>query len=112
MLGPIEKGANDGQIEYVKALVAALNAAVTTKPPVKGTARKGKRKGKKEVFDAEEANAQRSASIAAEKEVSNWSSDSGYVRYWINLRCFREMPFDSVQTVSHFLSNGQRSSPK
>ena len=70
--GPIEKGANDGQIEYVKALVGALNAAVTTKPPVKGTARKGKRKGKKEVFDAEEANAQRSASIAAEKETSNW----------------------------------------
>lgn len=72
LAGPIEKGANDGQIEYVKALVAALNAAVTTKPPVKGTARKGKRKGKKEVFDADEANAQRSASVAAEKEVSNW----------------------------------------
>jgi hypothetical protein len=72
VLGPIEKGANDGQIEYVKALVAALNAAVTTKPPVKGTARKGKRKGKKEVFDADEANAQRSAAVAAEKEASNW----------------------------------------
>lgn len=53
-------------------MVAALNAAVTTKPPVKGTARKGKRKGKKEIFDAEEANAQRSASVAAEQKVSNW----------------------------------------
>jgi hypothetical protein len=71
-IGPIEKGANDGQIEYVKALVAALNAAVTTKPPVKGTARKGMRKGMKEVFDADEANAQRQASVAAEKETSNW----------------------------------------
>lgn len=45
---------------------------MTTKPPVKGTARKGKRKGKKEVFDAEEANAQRQAAVSAEKEASNW----------------------------------------
>ena len=56
----------------MKALVAALNAAVTTKPPVKGIARKGKRKGKKEVFDAEGANAQRQASVAAENQTSNW----------------------------------------
>jgi hypothetical protein len=72
ILGPIEKGANDGQTEYVKALVAALNAAVTTKPPVKGMARKGKRKGKKEVFDAEEANAQRQATVDAEMETPDW----------------------------------------
>ena len=60
--GPIEKGANDGQIEYVKALVAALRASVTTKPPVKGAPRKGKRKGHKgDVFDSQAARTQRGA---------------------------------------------------
>ncbi|KXT00157.1 hypothetical protein AC578_3298 [Pseudocercospora eumusae] len=69
----IEKGANDGQTEYVKNIVAALKAAVTTKPPVKGQARKGKRKGKREVFDAEETNAQREAAVAAsETKASDW----------------------------------------
>ena len=70
--GPIERGANDGQIEFVKSLVAALNAAVTTKPPVKGVARKGKRKGKKEVFDAEEAIAQREATGTTVQQASDW----------------------------------------
>ena len=55
----------------MKALVAALNAAVVTKPPVKGAARKGKRKGKKEVFDAEAANAERKASVIEQKP-SDW----------------------------------------
>ena len=50
-IGPIEKGANDGQIEYVKALTAALRAAVTSKAPVKGPIKKGKRKGKKDALD-------------------------------------------------------------
>lgn len=72
-IGPIESGANSGQIEYVKALVAALRAAVTTKPPVKGAPRgKGKRKGKKEVFDADEATAQREAAVVAEPKPSDW----------------------------------------
>lgn len=71
-VGPIEKGANDGQIEFVKSLVAALKAAVTTKPPVKGVARKGKRKGKKEVYDAEEAIAQREAGATSEAKASDW----------------------------------------
>jgi hypothetical protein len=35
-------------------------------------AKKGKRKGKKEVFDAEAANAQREASIAADKQPTSW----------------------------------------
>lgn len=69
--GPIEKGANDGQIEYVKSLVAAMRAAVTTKPPVKGVARKGKRKGKKEVYDTEGATSQRDA-VADEPKPSDW----------------------------------------
>lgn len=59
-------------MDYVKSLVAALKAAVTSKPPVKGAPRKGKRKGKKEVFDAEEANAQREAVVAVEQQASNW----------------------------------------
>ena len=71
-VGAIEKGANDGQIEYVKSLVAALRAAVTVKPPVKGVARKGKRKGTKEVFDAQTANEERAASISADPKTANW----------------------------------------
>lgn len=54
-------------------IIAALKAAVTTKPPVKGVARKGKgKKGKKEVFDIEEAVSQREAAIAAEQKSSAW----------------------------------------
>ena len=57
----------------MKSLTAALKAAVTTKPPVKGAGKKSKRKGsRKEVFDAEEANAQREATVAAEQQASNW----------------------------------------
>ena len=56
----------------MKAIIAALKAASTTKPPVKGVGRKGKRKGKMDVFDAEEANAQRHASVAAEQKASDW----------------------------------------
>lgn len=59
-------------MEFVKSLVAAVKAAVSTKPPVKGVAKKGKRKGKKEVFDAEEANAQREASVAGDQQASDW----------------------------------------
>ena len=71
-VAPIETGAERGQTEYVKQITAALRAAVTTKPPVKGMTRKGKRKGKKEVFDAEEAIIQREADIAEEKKASGW----------------------------------------
>lgn len=70
--GLIEKGANDGQLDFVKSLIAALKAAVTTKPPVKGVARKGKRKGKKEVFDAEEAIVQREGTSPVAQQPSNW----------------------------------------
>ncbi|KAF2426545.1 hypothetical protein EJ08DRAFT_699843 [Tothia fuscella] len=40
--GPIEKGANDGQLQYAKDLTAALKAAVTIKPLTKGARRTGK----------------------------------------------------------------------
>lgn len=39
---------------------------------MKGVARKGKRKGKKEVFDAEVANAERQASVVAEQKPADW----------------------------------------
>lgn len=52
-------------------MVAALKAAVTTKPPVKGVARKGKRKGKKEVYDIEGASLQREATTDA-PQASDW----------------------------------------
>jgi hypothetical protein len=46
--GPIEKGANDGQVQYSKDIVAALKAAVSSR---RGTATitpgKGKKKGRK-----------------------------------------------------------------
>ncbi|KAK4502643.1 hypothetical protein PRZ48_006069 [Zasmidium cellare] len=71
--GPIEKGAEQGQQDYIKAITASLKAAVTTKPPVKGLPRKGKRKGKPgPVFDAEEAVTQREAQIEQDKLAKKW----------------------------------------
>ena len=49
VIGPIEKGANDGQAQYFKDLFAALKAAVSTRPatvPVVSVTAKVKRKGK------------------------------------------------------------------
>ncbi|KAK4893045.1 hypothetical protein LTR27_008582 [Elasticomyces elasticus] len=74
--GPIEKGANDGQTEYVKSITAALRAAVTTKPVVaatKGTAKKGRRRSKRDASDADAALAQRDAVVAvAEQKAADW----------------------------------------
>jgi hypothetical protein len=88
----------EGQTEFAKALTASLKAAVTTKPPVKGAARKGKRKGKNEVFDAEEANAQREASVAGEQQPSDWGllePVHGILKPFISLLS----PFLTSQTV-------------
>ncbi|KAH7145859.1 hypothetical protein B0J13DRAFT_329745 [Dactylonectria estremocensis] len=48
--GPIEKGANDGQVQFCKDLFAALKSAVSTRPVAPTplpSAMKGRRKGKK-----------------------------------------------------------------
>jgi hypothetical protein len=72
-IGAIEKGANDGQIDYVKHIVASLKAAVTTsKPAPKGAVRKGKRRGKKEASDAEEIVAQREGVRVVDHQPANW----------------------------------------
>ncbi|WPH03013.1 Hypothetical protein R9X50_00588700 [Acrodontium crateriforme] len=70
--GPIEKGANDGQIDYVKNIVAALRASVTAKAVAKGAARKGRRKGKKEVLNFNNAAIQGQSAKVAERETPDW----------------------------------------
>ncbi|OWP03909.1 hypothetical protein B2J93_5868 [Marssonina coronariae] len=46
--GPIEKGANDGQVQYAKDIIASLKAAVSTRRgTIPATAGKGKKKGRK-----------------------------------------------------------------
>lgn len=71
--GAIESGALSGQTEYVKAIVASIKAAVTTKPPVKGVPRKGKRKGgRKEIFDTAEVVAEREAPTSQAAAQTSW----------------------------------------
>ncbi|KAI5361989.1 putative membrane-anchored lipid-binding protein Ysp2/Lam4 [Septoria linicola] len=71
--GAIESGALSGQTEYVKAIVAALKAAVTTKPPVKGAPRKGKRKGgRKEVCDVNGTVARGEPAASTADASPNW----------------------------------------
>lgn len=57
----------------MKAIVASIKAAVTTKPPVKGIPRKGKRKGgRKEIFDTTEVVAQREAPASQAASQTHW----------------------------------------
>jgi len=57
----------------VKDLVAAVKAAVVTKPPVKGTSRvKGKGKRRKETFDTAGTEAERAASETTKTEKAGW----------------------------------------
>ncbi|KAF2768633.1 hypothetical protein EJ03DRAFT_328115 [Teratosphaeria nubilosa] len=68
--GPIEKGANDGQIEYVKALIAALKSVVSAKAPAKSaTGKKLKRKGTK---SSDPDIAVVPAAVVAEAKASDW----------------------------------------
>ncbi|RMZ23952.1 hypothetical protein D0859_12002 [Hortaea werneckii] len=68
--GPIEKGANDGQIDYVNSLIASLKAAVSSKPNAKGGAKKGKRKVKK--GNASDDAVAAKESTVAEKKRADW----------------------------------------
>lgn len=47
MIGPIEKGANDGQAKHGKDLIAAIKAGLPSRPRAATGASKGKRKGRK-----------------------------------------------------------------
>ncbi|KAI6877980.1 hypothetical protein KC360_g8905 [Hortaea werneckii] len=68
--GPIEKGANDGQIDYVNSLIASLKAAVSSKPTAKGGPKKGKRKIKKGNANDDAVAAKESP--VAEKKRTDW----------------------------------------
>ncbi|KAI4726456.1 hypothetical protein E4T49_05807 [Aureobasidium sp. EXF-10728] len=70
--GPIEKGANDGQTQYVKDLVAALTAGVATKPTTRGAPR-GKGKGKRRTDAGAPAESER-VTVTSKKvpEEANW----------------------------------------
>ncbi|KAF2716774.1 hypothetical protein K431DRAFT_316281 [Polychaeton citri CBS 116435] len=70
--GAIEKGAQDGQSQYAKDIVAALKAAVMSKSPAgKVTSKKGRKKGRKEVSDVVETHKERHSSVVASQS-SNW----------------------------------------
>ncbi|KAG9712339.1 hypothetical protein KCU73_g16891, partial [Aureobasidium melanogenum] len=70
--GPIEKGANDGQTQYVKDLVAALTAGVATKATTRGAPR-GKGKGRRRADTGVPAESER-VTVASKKvpEEANW----------------------------------------
>ncbi|KAK6008467.1 hypothetical protein QM012_000370 [Aureobasidium pullulans] len=70
--GPIEKGANDGQTQYVKDLVAALTAGVATKATTRGAPR-GKGKGRRRT-DAGVPAESENVAVASKKvpEEANW----------------------------------------
>lgn len=73
MLGPIEKGAGDGQIQYIKDIVAALRAAVAAKaaPVGRVTGKKGKsRRRDKEA--SEQAAAVATLAEAKTEAQSDW----------------------------------------
>lgn len=68
--GPIEKGAQDGQTQYVKDIVAALKAAVSPKTAAKGPPKKSKKKSKRD--DDDEDAKQDQAPAKAAEPTTNW----------------------------------------
>lgn len=74
LLGPIEKGTNDGQMQYAKDLVAALKGAVAAKGPSKGGAKGGKKGGKrkKEASSSPTSAEAAASSPAAAAKASDW----------------------------------------
>lgn len=72
LAGTIEKGANDGQVEYVKSLVAAIKAGLAAKPVVAKGPKKGKRRGKKDSTDADDIAAQ--PVVVVEQKPADWGA--------------------------------------
>jgi hypothetical protein len=71
--GPIEKGANDGQLQYQKDIVAALKAAVSANKVLKSGGKKGKGKRRKDAADtAGDATATTKSSTASKAPEPNW----------------------------------------
>jgi len=74
--GPIEKGANDGQLTYATSIAAALRAAVTAKSLPKapgGKTRNGKKRGKAAIADeAGPVAAAEPTPAAAKAKESDW----------------------------------------
>ena len=73
MTGPIEKGANDGQVQYTKDVIAALKAAVSSR---RGTATvvssgKGKKKGRKG-RESKSINRATDGASDSKPEAENW----------------------------------------
>ncbi|KAK8010641.1 hypothetical protein PG990_009606 [Apiospora arundinis] len=74
--GPIEKGANDGQIQYCKDLTAVVRAAVTTQPRSaianNGPGGKGKKKGRKGKPTEASKESQGGVSSSAAAKTPDW----------------------------------------
>ena len=72
-LGPIEKGANEGQLTYGNDLVKALRAGVSSRPRAGTTTSKGKKGGKRRKGDLDTSPAATaSTKAAAAPQPSNW----------------------------------------
>lgn len=67
-LGPIEKGANDGQLQYAKDLVVALRGAVNVKEKLKNGLKGKSKGGKKKKDSADVSFVQGNADVAAESK--------------------------------------------
>ncbi|KAL1301533.1 hypothetical protein AAFC00_005774 [Neodothiora populina] len=70
--GPIEKGANDGQIQYTKDLVASLRAATAAKAPAAGRPGKKGRSRRREKESSDQASAIETESSAKAEMQSGW----------------------------------------
>ncbi|KAL5383625.1 hypothetical protein DPSP01_005734 [Paraphaeosphaeria sporulosa] len=72
--GPIEKGANDGQMTYATALSAALRTAVVRNaaPRAPGKGGKGKKRSKTQIVDEAAAPTPAATSAAAQPKEPSW----------------------------------------
>jgi hypothetical protein len=75
-LGPIEKGANDGQMTYATALSAALRTAVVRNaaPKAPGRGGKGKKRSKNQIADETAAPTPAATPAAAQPTEPSWGA--------------------------------------